>query len=193
MKRKMACSALCLVLALSPVIGLAETGHVVTTHPGDGISMYKEPDYVKGSVVATVPENTEVEILTIMADVPWVEASYDGKTGYIPLESVSINKPKDKDSEILPGTLAAESKGIMQTMYVTSPDGHSVRLYSEPLLDDRNAIMDVPSGKTVGVITIMADIPWAKIDYDGQVGYMMIGHLAKTKPISDDYQDETRP
>ena len=155
--------------------------------------MYTKPDYEKGSVVDTVPGSTQVDILTIMADVPWAEISYDGEIGYIALESLSINRSKGKDSESIAGTPATTTERVTQTMYVTSPDGHSARLYSEPMPVDRNLIMDVPYGQTVKAITIMADIPWAKIDYDGRVGYMLIDHLSKTKPINEGSPHAARP
>lgn len=180
MKRKSVLAILCLVLAVSPVVGLAETMYVVTTHPGDRVSMLTKPDYDTGSLVATVPSGTAVDIITIMADVPWAEVSYVGQTGYIAMESLSKNSPSS--ALTIPNAPIVASGPVTQTMYVTSHNGEGVHLRSDPSISDHNIIATVPFGKTVGVITIMADVPWAEIEYNGQVGYMMIDHLTGTKP-----------
>lgn len=166
---------LCLGLVLSTATGLAETMFVVTTHGDDFVNMYTEPDYSAGAIVISIPSGAEVAVRTVMADVPWAEVSYGGYTGYIALENLSQTRPGS-------GTPYIPSGPVIKTMYVTSHDGDGVHMRTAPTINDDNIIMTVPYGEPVGVITIMADVPWAAIEYGGQVGYMMMDYLSNHAP-----------
>lgn len=177
MKRNTALVLMCVILLACGMPAIAESMYVVTTHPDESIYMYTEPDYNAGQIIIAVPSGAEVAVRTVMADVPWIEASYGGYTGYIALESLSDTPPGGYVVPVIP------SGPVIKTMYVTSHNGEGVHMRTAPTInDDGNIIMTVPYGATVGVITIMADVPWATIEYNGNVGYMMMDYLSNHQP-----------
>lgn len=79
----------------------------------------------------------------------------------------------------LPAALAAQPS----VMYVTTDSGSGVHLRSTPdTSDDSNIIMTVPYGAEVQIKTIMADVPFAQVTYNGTAGYMEMDYLSTTPP-----------
>lgn len=77
----------------------------------------------------------------------------------------------------------APMAALADTMYVTTESGSGVHMRSTPdTSDDSNIITTVPYGAAVTVNTIMADVPFANVTYDGQTGYMELDYLSKTQP-----------
>lgn len=175
MKKRCAALLLCLAMMGGAVAAQAETMYVVTAHPNESIHMYTEPDYNAGSVLLSIPGGAEVTVRTVMADVPWAEVSYGGYTGYVAMENLSGTPPGG-------GTPYVPTGPVIKTMYVTSHNGGGVHMRTAPTINDDNIIMTVPYGEPVGVMTIMADVPWATIEYDGRVGYMMMDYLSNHRP-----------
>lgn len=176
MKKRIALVLLCMVMVFGAMPAMAESMYVVTAHPDESIYMYTEPDYNAGEIIIAIPSGAEVAVNIVMADVPWAEVSYGGYTGYVALESLSETQPSGYVPFIPSGP-------VTKTMYVTSHDGDGVHMRKTPTVnDDGNIIMTVPYGAAVGVMTIMADIPWATIEYDGQIGYMMMDYLSNHEP-----------
>lgn len=170
---------LIIALMISPLVASAQTMYVVTTHPDESIMMYTEPDYNAGEVITSIPSGAAVDVNIVMADVPWAQVSYDGFTGYVALENLSEQNPVTVSSN---GQYVVPSVVPVQTMYVTSHNGGGVHLRTSPTLNEDNIITTVPYGAEVGIIMIMADGPWAELEYDGQVGYMMLDYLTDSVP-----------
>lgn len=176
MMKRSAMVLLCLAMVLGAVTAQADTMYVVTTHPDEFIFMRTEPDYNAGDNIIAVPSGAEVTVRTVMADVPWAEVSYGGYTGYIALENLTEAQP-DGGIPFIP------TGPVTKTMYVVSHNGDGVHMRTAPTINDEgNIIMTVPYGAQVGVMTVMADIPWATIEYNGQVGYMMMDYLSNHEP-----------
>ena len=145
------CVLICLLAVMGAVEAQAAEGGTVTA---SALNMRSEPS-TGSSVLATVPRGTVVLVTETLDG--WYKVSYQGKTGYMSKDYVSVS---------------AEAAGSFGTGAVK---GTYVNVRSGPGLT-YGVIGTVNTGDSFAVTGVSGD--WYKVDYKGAAGYINSSYLS---------------
>lgn len=91
MKKNLPLALLCLLLALTPALAMAETMYV-TSNNGGNVNLRSGPS-TDDDVVISVAFGQPVEVIEMMPGSPWVNVNYNGNFGYIMMRYLSYEQP----------------------------------------------------------------------------------------------------
>ena len=117
------------------------------------------------SSITVVSKGSSIEVLSTSGN--WVNAKYNGKTGYIYKDYVSNS------------TSTSNSETTQTTKYVNTTAGLNVRTGPST---SYAKIATLSYGQSVNVLSTSNG--WSKINYNGSTGYVSSQYLQSTKPSS---------
>ena len=117
------------------------------------------------SSITVISKGSSIEVLSTSGN--WVNAKYNGKTGYIYKDYVSNS------------TSTSNSETTQTTKYVNTTAGLNVRTGPST---SYAKIATLSYGQSVNVLSTSNG--WSKINYNGSTGYVSSQYLQSTKPSS---------
>ncbi len=126
-----------------------------------------EPAENDANIICEIPLGTMVGFIE-NTDSVFAKIKYNGQVGYAKRQYLSDQKP--------------EEDKISDYMYVANVD-YSIYFRSEPAENSSNIICEIPLGTMVGFVE-NTDSVFAKIIYNGRVGYVKREYLSYSKPSS---------
>ena len=117
------------------------------------------------SSITVISKGSSIEVLSTSGN--WVNAKYNGKTGYIYKDYVSNS------------TSTSNSETTQTTKYVNTTAGLNVRTGPST---SYTKIATLSYGQSVNVLSTSNG--WSKINYNGSTGYVSSQYLQSTKPSS---------
>ena len=117
------------------------------------------------SSITVISKGSSIEVLSTSGN--WVNAKYNGKTGYIYKDYVSYS------------TSTSNSETTQTTKYVNTTSGLNMR--TGPATSYAK-ITTIAYGQSVNVLSTSNG--WSKINYSGSTGYVSSQYLQSTKPSS---------
>ena len=117
------------------------------------------------SSITVISQGSSIEVLSTSGN--WVNAKYNGKTGYIYKDYVSNS------------TSTSNSETTQTTKYVNTTAGLNVRTGPST---SYAKIATLSYGQSVNVLSTSNG--WSKINYNGSTGYVSSQYLQSTKPSS---------
>lgn len=117
------------------------------------------------SSITVISKGSSIEVLSTSGN--WVNAKYNGKTGYIYKDYVSNS------------TSTSNSETTQTTKYVNTTAGLNVRTGPST---SYAKIATLSYGQSVNVLSTSNG--WSKINYSGSTGYVSSQYLQSTKPSS---------
>ena len=117
------------------------------------------------SSITVISKGSSIEVLSTSGN--WVNAKYNGKTGYIYKDYVSNS------------TSTSNSETTQTTKYVNTTAGLNVRTGPST---SYAKIVTLSYGQSVNVLSTSNG--WSKINYNGSTGYVSSQYLQSTKPSS---------
>ena len=117
------------------------------------------------SSITVISKGSSIEVLSTSGN--WVNAKYNGKTGYIYKDYVSNS------------TSTSNSETTQTTKYVNTTAGLNIR--TGPATSYAK-IATIAYGQSVNVLSTSNG--WSKINYSGSTGYVSSQYLQSTKPSS---------
>lgn len=135
-----------------------------------GLDMYDKPD-ITSRVITNIPDLTMVAVVGYSEKTPgWVYIKHSGNDGWVKsryLESLSVTRSK-------PTAVYTTSQRVYTNNYFTVTMTDGLNLRTEPSVDggDTTVIIEIPYNETVRFINYNSDKSWAKVEYDGMVGWV---------------------
>ena len=123
------------------------------------------------NIICEIPLGTSVGFIE-NADSVFAKINYNGQIGYAKQIYLSDSKPY-----IYTGS---SNTTVAYYVYVANVK-NSIYLRSEPVENDSNILCEIPLGTSVGFIE-NADSVFAKINYNGQIGYAKRQYLSHSRP-----------
>ncbi len=143
--------------------------NVYVANVKNSIYLRSAPVEVDSNIICEIPLGTQVGFIENVDSV-FAKINYNGQIGYSKQQYLSDVKPSVQSS----------NNTVQYYMYVANVK-YSIYFRSAPAENDSNIICEIPLGTQVGFIE-NTDGVFAKIRYDGQVGYVKREYLSSSKP-----------
>ncbi len=143
--------------------------NVYVANVKNSIYLRSAPVEVDSNIICEIPLGTQVGFIENVDSV-FAKINYNGQIGYSKQQYLSDVKPSVQSS----------NNTVQSYMYVANVK-YSIYFRSAPAEVDSNIICEIPLGTQVGFIE-NTDGVFAKIRYDGQVGYVKREYLSSSKP-----------
>ncbi len=143
--------------------------NVYVANVKNSIYLRSAPVEVDSNIICEIPLGTQVGFIENVDSV-FAKINYNGQIGYSKQQYLSDVKPAAQSS----------NNTVQSYMYVANVK-YSIYFRSAPAENDSNIICEIPLGTQVGFIE-NTDGVFAKIRYDGQVGYVKREYLSSSKP-----------
>ncbi len=143
--------------------------NVYVSNVNNSVYLRSAPVEDSGNIICEIPLGTQVGFIE-NADSTFAKVNYNGQIGYVKQQYLSEVKPSVK----------SENNTVQSYVYVANVK-NSIYFRSAPSENDGNIICEIPLGTMVGFIE-NADSVFAKINYNGQIGYAKRVYLSNSKP-----------
>ncbi len=145
-------------IAPSPTSPTPPSGYATVIADGS-VNMRSSPTTSADNIITQIPNGKTVGVVTYGPT--WCLVQYGGYQGYVMTQYLNYG----------PTPTTPPSTGITATVIA---DG-SVNMRSSPTTSADNIITQIPSGKTIDVVT--KGVTWSQVRYNGYTGYVMSQYL----------------
>ena len=136
------------------------------------------------SIIGTYPKGTQMTVTGISGN--WYAVSYDGKTGYVSSDYMSIGSAPAAATD--PAPAPAASNNDTNSGKTGSVIGTSVRMRSGPSTD-YDILGTYSNGVNVNVLG--SENGWYKVSYNGKTGYIKADYVRVTPETATQSTDGT--